>query len=178
MRITGGTLRSRRIAAPKGHSTRPTTDRVREALFGILEASGRVRGSRVLDAFAGTGALGLEAISRGASAVTFIESAKPALAVLKKNVADLGVHARILGKPAGAVALALEEEFDLVLCDPPWAEIPRLMPVLEALAALVAPGGTFVLEHARRTVIPASLGRLVAADTRTYGDTALTFFEG
>jgi 16S rRNA (guanine966-N2)-methyltransferase len=156
---------------------------VREALFGILDASGRVRGSRVLDAFAGTGALGLEAISRGASAVTFIESAKPALAVLRKNVADLGVSARILGKPAGAVALAMDEMFDLVLCDPPWAEIPRLMPVLEALAALVAPGGTLVLEHAAvkgaaRSVIPASLARLAVADTRVYGDTALTFFEG
>src|SRR5438270_5861804 len=98
MRITGGSLRSRIIAAPKGTATRPTTDRVREALFGMLDARGNVRGSRVLDVFAGTGALGLEAASRGASTVTFVEHAKSALGVLRKNVDALGVTARIVPK--------------------------------------------------------------------------------
>lgn len=179
MRITGGTLRSRRLAAPKGHATRPTTDRVREAIFGILDARGRVRGVRVLDAFAGTGAMGLESISRGALEVTFVESAKPALAALRKNVADLGVTARIVPKPiASALSLFDPGSFDLVFCDPPWAEVVRLTPVLESLAVVVAVGGTLVLEHDKRTTIPTSIGRLVAVDRRTYGDTAVAFFEG
>lgn len=184
MRITGGTLRSRRIVAPRGTATRPTTDRVREALFGILDARGCVRGARVLDAFAGSGALGIEAISRGASDVTFVESAKPALAVLRQNLDDLvpsivGVSARILPRRIeAAIELMGElEPFDLVLCDPPWAEIERLFPTLGSLGELVAEAGMLVLEHDKRTKAPASLGRLRAVDTRLYGDTGLSFFE-
>ena len=189
VRITGGTLRSRLIAAPKGNATRPTTDRVREALFGILDARGRVRGARVLDAFAGSGALGLEAISRGASEVTFVECAKPAIAVLRRNVDELGVTAQIVPKRIEAAILELGERgrFDLVLCDPPWVEIERLLPAIGSLVALVAEGGTLVLEHHKRTKVPMSLGGpgpgrtkqrvLRVVDPRLYGDTGLSFFE-
>lgn len=163
--------------APRGLATRPTSDRVREAVFGALEARGRVRGARVLDAFAGTGALGLEALSRGAREVTFVEPARGALEALRKNVASLGVAARVLEARAGAAAKALgEERFDLVLCDPPWADVPRLGATLEALAGLVADGGALALEHDKRTAAP-DLAGLHALGTRRYGDTAVTFYE-
>ena len=136
----------------------------------------------MLDAFAGTGALGLEAMSRGAREVTFVESAKPALAVLRKNVDELGVTARIVAKRVEGIPMELAgERFDLVFCDPPWAEIERLMPVIGALAELLADGGTLVLEHDKRTPVPTAVmvgvGGLHVADTRVYGDTALSFFE-
>src|ERR1700723_2294722 len=94
MRITGGSLRSRAIRAPRGHSTRPTSDRVRESLFGILESAGRVEGARVLDLYAGTGALALEALSRGAARAVLVESSRDALAVVRGNVASLGMEER------------------------------------------------------------------------------------
>src|SRR6202046_4143909 len=98
MRITGGSLRSRAIRAPRGHSTRPTSDRVRESLFGILESAGVVRGARVLDLYAGTGALALEALSRGAARAVLVESSREALVAVRGNVAslDLAGVARIL----------------------------------------------------------------------------------
>jgi len=178
VRITGGTLRSRQIVAPKGSATRPTTDRVREALFGILDSRGRVRGAHVLDAFAGTGALGLEAMSRGAASVTFIESAKPALAALRKNIDTLGVTARVIAKPVERAASELDGNlFDLVFCDPPWSELGTLLPVITSLARFVTKNGWLVLEHDKRSIIPESLGILAIVERRVYGDTALAFFE-
>src|SRR5690348_2464764 len=94
MRITGGTFRSRALRAPRGQATRPTSDRVREGLFGILVSAGVVEGARVLDLYAGTGALALEALSRGALRVTLVESARPALDAIADNVAALGVRDR------------------------------------------------------------------------------------
>lgn len=109
MRITGGTFRSRAIRAPRGSATRPTSDRVREALFGILTSAGVLDGSpppRVLDLYAGTGALGLEALSRGAAEATFVESGREALAVLRENIAALGVEGRthVVAADVGAAA--------------------------------------------------------------------------
>lgn len=176
MRITGGTLRSRQIVAPKGSATRPTTDRVREALFGILDARGRVREANVLDVFAGTGALGLEAMSRGAASVTFVESAKPALSVLHKNIDTLGVTARVIAKPVERLGLE-GESFDLVFCDPPWAELSRLLPAITSLARFVTKNGWLVLEHDKRSIVPESLGILALVERRVYGDTGLAFFE-
>src|ERR1700722_18144498 len=125
MRITGGTLRSRQLQAPRGASTRPTSDRVREALFGILGSAGALAGARVLDLYAGTGALTFEAISRGATRATVVESSREALVALRANVASLGLqaHVRVV---AGSVHASLarigrDGPFDLVLADPPWA---------------------------------------------------------
>jgi 16S rRNA (guanine966-N2)-methyltransferase len=195
MRITGGTLRSRAIRAPSGPATRPTTDRVREALFGILTSAGGISGARVLDLYAGTGALAFEALSRGAEEAVVVESSREALAVLRANVAslDLGAKVRIV---AGDVARAVRRlvqaparaepaavgprPFDLVFADPPWATIEAGGPG-EALAALAAGGGVadegrIVLEHASRT-IPLDVEGLLRLDTRRYGDTALTFYK-
>jgi 16S rRNA (guanine966-N2)-methyltransferase len=184
MRITGGTLRSRALRAPRGNATRPTSDRVREALFAILVSAGAVEGARVLDLYAGTGALALEALSRGARWATLVESSREALAVVRANVASLGMTAstQVLACDARDAArrLAGGEPFDLVLADPPWAlvdsgEAPR---VLSSIAAggLLAQGARVVLEHSARTPAPAIAG-LEASATRRYGDTALTFYE-
>jgi 16S rRNA (guanine966-N2)-methyltransferase len=203
MRITGGTYRSRALRAPHGHATRPTTDRVREALFGILASAGGVDGARVLDLYAGTGALALEALSRGAASAVLVESSRDALVALRANIAALGVEDRArvvpgdvaqavrrLGRsgPVGRVApagpSAREPAFDLVFADPPWAALDAALdqdhPVA-ALAALahdqgIAAEGRVVLEHSSRT-IPLDVDGLVRLDTRRYGDTALTFYK-
>ena len=175
MRVTGGVFRSRLLVAPKGLSTRPTTDRVREALFSIL---GSIDSLRVLDVFAGTGALGLEALSRGARSAVFVESAKPAVASLRKNIEALGVsgQTRVIAKRIeNALKELTEERFDLVLCDPPWDEVPALGDVLIGLGGLLAEGGVLVLEHAKRTAPPTIRG-LRMTDTRKYGDTQVSFF--
>lgn len=184
MRITGGTLRSRTLRAPRGSATRPTTDRVREALFGILASAGALEGANVADLYAGTGALGIEALSRGARRATLVESARPALTVLRANVASLGVNDRVHVIPgdvgASAARIASDGPFDLVLADPPWADVDS-GEVATALASLAAAGAlassaTLVLEHASRSE-PPEIDGLAREDTRRYGDTALTFYK-
>jgi len=184
MRITGGTLRSRAIRAPRGQATRPTSDRVREALFGILESAGVVRGARVLDLYAGTGALALEALSRGAARAVLVESSREALAAVRGNVAslDLADVARVLAADVREAVrrLAGEAPFDLVLADPPWAlvdtgEAPRVLADL-ARSTLLADGALVVLEHASRTPSPPIDG-LTEQQSRRYGDASLTFYK-
>ena len=184
MRITGGTFRSRALRAPRGQATRPTTDRVREALFGILTSVGVVEGARVLDLYAGTGALALEALSRGAASALLVESAREALAALRANVTSLNLEdtARIAPWDVAQVLRRLPEGevFDLVFADPPWALVDAGSPaaVLSDLArgGRIAPEGRVVLEHSSRTT-PFDIDGLVRLDTRRYGDTALTFYK-
>jgi 16S rRNA (guanine966-N2)-methyltransferase len=179
MRITGGELGSRALKAPKGTATRPTSDRVREALFSIL--GGRAAGARVLDLYAGTGALGLEALSRGASGAVFVERSKEALAALEANVRALGVgaRARVLAMPVERAARALgAEPFDLVFADPPYADVKSGIAVRAIEAAAVPrmrPGAVLLLEHASRDPDP-SVGGLAREDARTYGDTTVSFY--
>jgi 16S rRNA (guanine(966)-N(2))-methyltransferase RsmD len=184
MRITGGTLRSRTLQAPRGRSTRPTSDRVREALFGILSSLGGLDRARVLDLYAGTGALGLEALSRGAARAVLVESSREALAAVRANVEALGQRdsARVV---AGLVRASIgrlvrEGPFDLVLADPPWALVDE-GEAAAALADLARAGGLsedalVVLEHAARSA-PPEIEMLVRGETRRYGDTALTFYK-
>lgn len=184
MRITGGTFRSRALRAPRGRETRPTSDRVREALFGILGSAGVVAGARVLDLYAGTGALALEALSRGAASAVLVESSRDALSALRANVAALGVGAGaqvVAADVRDAVRrLARSGPFDLVLADPPWAlvdtgEAPRALGELAEQGAL-APEAVVVLEHAARSA-PPTVQQLIQEETRRYGDTALTFYK-
>jgi 16S rRNA (guanine966-N2)-methyltransferase len=187
MRIIGGTYGSRPLVAPRGRATRPTSDRVREALFGILESAKVVDNARIIDLYAGTGALGLEALSRGAAHATFVESSREALDAIRTNVATLGVADRtkvVAGDVLRAVrALAPAVPFDLVLADPPWALVDDGV-AIAALGALlsaraVGPRTWIVLEHSARTT-PAVTGGgagLTPFDTRRYGDTALTFYK-
>src|SRR5437867_231202 len=136
MRVIGGTDRGRRLAAPRGFSTRPTAGRVREALFDILGPA--VAGMRVLDLFAGTGAIGIEALSRGAARAVFVERGRDALRALRANLAALHLsrdRARVVAGDAVATLPALgrsELPFDLVFLDPPYAT--TVARVLEALA--------------------------------------------
>ncbi len=177
LRIVGGEAGGRRIRVPRAAALRPTAGRVRGALFDILGE--RVHGADVLDLFAGSGGLGLEALSRGARSCLFVDRDAACVAAVRANAAALGFAGRAEARrgDALAVARALAAEgrsFDLVLLDPPyraapWAEILGLLG-----GGLLRPGGTAVAEHAATESLPAVPG-LAAADRRRYGDTVLTF---
>jgi 16S rRNA (guanine966-N2)-methyltransferase len=171
-RVIAGRYGGRRIRAPRGGATRPTSDRVREALFSILGA--RVEGARVLDLFAGSGALGLEALSRGARQVTFVESGPAALAALRGNVAALGADAEVVHAEALRWLRAASQaarQYDLVFLDPPYRRAAALgAEVSELLPAVLAPGALVVAESDRRAPIELTIH---ATDERRYGDTLI-----
>lgn len=188
MRVIAGRLKGRRIAAPAGRDTRPTSDRVREAIFStVYSLIGDIDGVAAADLYAGSGALGIEALSRGASSCAFVESDRTAVSVLRRNLDDLGlaqdaarvVHAdvnRIGSLPQGIGPLAL------LLADPPYRiDAAAFSQVLEALAARDAfeLGALVVYEHAAGTEAQWPSG-FRAGPTRRYGDTAVSFatYEG
>jgi 16S rRNA (guanine966-N2)-methyltransferase len=177
MRIVGGTLGGRVLRAPPGHATRPTSEKVREAIFNILPD---VDGSRVLDIFAGSGALGIEALSRGAVHATFVDSGKPALEVLRRNLAELGVadRATVVGHDAVAAARRLAEPFGFVFVDPPYASDLASRAVLALPAAALADDAWIIVEHDRKHAPPDALGSLLRTDQRRYGDTHVSFYRG
>jgi len=172
MRVIAGTYGGRTLKAPPGASTRPTSDRVREALFSILGE--RTRDARVLDLFAGSGALGLEALSRGAQTVTFVDDDRAAIAAIKANLKALRTTAQVRQTDAlrflGA-ASAGGAQYDLIFLDPPYRLAERLAPPLsEALPTVLAPGAVAVAESDRRA--PLALD-LPLKDERRYGDTLI-----
>ncbi len=171
MRVVAGALRGRRIAAPPGRETRPTSDRVREALFAIL---GDLTGLRVLDLFAGSGALGIEALSRGAASAVFVERAPRVAEVVRGNLAALGLEARVVRADARAHlrdASARADAYDLVFLDPPYRDAAAWGRELSAaLPAVLAPGARVVGESDRRAPLELSLP---LADERRYGDTLI-----
>jgi 16S rRNA (guanine966-N2)-methyltransferase len=171
MRIVAGAHGGRRLVAPPGDATRPTSDRVREALFSIL---GDVGGARVLDLFAGSGALGLEALSRGAGGAVFVDRAPAAVAAVRTNLGALDLHAPVLRLEARAAlrrAAARREAYDLVFLDPPYRRAAGLGRELsDLLPAVLAPGARVVSESDRRAPLVLTL-RLT--DERRYGDTLL-----
>jgi 16S rRNA (guanine(966)-N(2))-methyltransferase RsmD len=179
VRIIGGSHRGRTLRAPHGTATRPTSDRVREALFSIL---GDVQGLDVLDLFAGSGALGLEALSRGAATATFVEEARGALSALTGNVATLDAGAVTTIVPGDArQALkriaSSQRRFGLAFLDPPYADTGRSALLADLLAHdLLVPGAWVVVEHATRDGAPAAPPPLEHRFDRTYGDTTLTFY--
>lgn len=178
-RIIAGTARGIAIAVPSA-GTRPTSDRVRESLFGALDAADAVGGARVLDLYAGSGALGLEALSRGAASVDLVERAAPAAQTVRANLAKVAASA---GSPApvrvhrAAVASFLHTAsgaYDLVFADPPYdVGDDEIAAMLAALAGLVAPGGLVVLERAARSADPVLPPGLATERHKRYGDTAL-----
>ena len=173
MRVVAGLHGGRRLEAPPGEETRPTSDRVREALFSILGA--RVEGARVLDLFAGSGALGIEALSRGAAEATFVDRSPAAIRVVRANLAALGLEAEVVRADARAAvrtARAAARQYDLLFLDPPYRLAGRLAPVLaEAVEGLLAPGGSVVTESDRRAPLPLETVPLI--DERRYGDTLI-----
>lgn len=182
MRVVGGSDRGRRLRAPRGRRTRPTADRMRVALFDILGPA--VAGMRVLDLFAGTGAVGIEALSRGATRAVFVERDRDALRALRANLATLRLgreQARVVAGDAVAVLPVLEASeapFDLIFLDPPYAgELAARALAALARSALVHPGTRVVVQHSGRTPLPVPAGLRAAREPRRFGDTALTFLE-
>jgi 16S rRNA (guanine(966)-N(2))-methyltransferase RsmD len=182
VRIIAGRFKGRRLIGPAGSTVRPTSDSLRETLFNVL---GDVAASaRVLDAYAGTGALGLEALSRGAAHVTFVERDRAALDAIARNVDALGAGdacAIIRADFARAQHAAgrrpdwTHQPFDLVLLDPPYdaADLPA---IVSRASRLLAPGGRLVLEHSRRRESPSSAEPLRRIRVLTAGDSALSFY--
>lgn len=173
MRIVAGQLGGHRLAAPPRRSAavRPTSDRVREAVFSIL---GDVAGARVLDLFCGTGALGIEAVSRGAVSATLVDTHT---ALVRRNVSELGVRDRCEVVRADARAFLRRErgEFDLVFCDPPYRLADRLEGDLDTLMPnVLAPGGRLIVEGAARRPLKVSLP---VVTERRYGDTLVTVYQ-
>ena len=168
MRVVAGELGGRKLVSPEGTSTRPTTDRVREAIFNALGSAGLIEGALVADLFAGTGAIGIEALSRGASHCTFVERDRSALRALEENIdtLDLGSRSRILRSDAGPAATTLD--VDIAFVDPPyefdgWAEL---------LATIRAP---FVVAESGRAIEPVDGWDVTRA--KRYGRTWVSFFE-
>jgi len=173
MRVIAGELGGRRLQTPRGEATRPTAGRVREALFAML---GDIEGALVLDLFAGSGALGIEALSRGAARATFVERAPRALAALRANVEALGLGERceIVARDALA-ALRGAAIYDLVFLDPPYAMAVELSTALsQKLPGALAPGARVVSESDRRAPLELALPLL---RERVYGDTMIRIHE-
>jgi 16S rRNA (guanine966-N2)-methyltransferase len=175
MRVIAGRLGGRRLTAPRGKVTRPTSDRVRESLFALL---GELEGESVLDLFAGAGGLGIEALSRGAAAAVFVETDGAAVKALRANLAALELHPEIAQVRREGVLVALrtakarEETYDLVFIDPPYTQARDWGPELSAgLPALLRPAARVIVESDRRT--PLEIGVEVERERR-YGDTSIT----
>ena len=174
LRIIAGVYGGRVIAAPDGKRTHPMSERIRNALFNSI--GDEVQGARVLDAFAGTGAVGLEALSRGASHVTFIEKDRVAQNVLTENMASLktGDKTKLIKASVSAWCSTYDGPlFDLIFADPPYHDV-QFSTALQIMG-LLKPGALMVLSHPGRSECPTRPG-VVVVDNRSYGDATLTFF--
>ena len=182
MRIVGGQARGRTLHAPPGNITRPTSDRVREALFSVVESRlGNLAGTSVLDLFAGSGALGIEAISRGAAHVVFVDRSPACQKIIQSNTSSLGFerHCTILKRDVVSALPWMERQklmFDLVLADPPYAEDPKALLLALSQRMVLKQGGLLVLEHSRRQEPEEDEEYFALITRKTYGDTLLSFY--
>lgn len=175
MRIIAGSSKGRRLIAPRGRSTRPMTDRAREALFSSL--GGLVAGARVLDLYAGTGSLGLEALSRGATDATFVERDRAALAALAANVEAIGLGGTVVAGNVDAYLEGAAGEYDVVFVDPPYADDAMTVDgVLAALDGLLAEGATVVVHRRTGQPPPEAPPGTELLRRRRYGDSELSVF--
>ena len=175
MRIVGGQFKRKPIKSPRGHLTRPTTERTREAIFNLLEHRMDIEGAHVLDLFAGTGALGLEAISRGAEAVVAVEKNPQVLKVARENARDLGVEDSITFIRGDALQFLKRYQgppFDIIFADPPY-ELPGIPRLPDLAVQHLKPGGVFVLEHDVRHRFE---GHPLLELSRPYGRTVVSLF--
>jgi len=175
LRITGGTARGIPVAEPKGLRLRPTSGLVREALFNIL--GDLVTDAHVLDLYAGTGAVGIEALSRGASAAVFIDGEAASCQAILQTLARAGVgeRARVLRGRLPAALTTLDERFSIVFMDPPYG-LETAAETLQELPGYLAPGGLVVYEHATRYNPPERPRGLALSERRVYGDSALALY--
>jgi len=178
MRVVAGSLKGRVLTAPRGDRTRPTADRVKEALFSIL---GSLDGFSVLDLYAGTGALGIEALSRGASGAMFVESSHQALKCLTSNVSGLGLaeRSRVIHASVERAGREISDRapYDVIFCDPPWSKLDAVWDLLarSGIGRLLTPGGRLVLEHpSNKTIDGAAWVELCPILTRAWGDSAVS----
>ena len=176
MRVIAGTLKGRTLDAPDWEGLRPTSDKLRETLFNVLAP--RIAGARVLDGYAGTGAVGIEAISRGAAHVTFVEQDRRAAALIAANLEKCRItdaYAIIRTTVLQAIdRLRSEPAFDVILLDPPYAS--DFHEALPHVGDIVKPDGVVILEHARKSDAPQAAGRLTRVRELKSGDSALTFY--
>lgn len=172
MRVIAGTAGGRRLIAPDGDETRPMMDRAKEALFSSLGTA--VIDADVLDLYAGSGALGIEALSRGAASATFVERARGAVSALRANLETLGFEARVVASDVGSFLAGAGSGFDLVFVDPPYRlSLALVEEVLAAAAALLANGGVMVVHRRAGEPSPAVPESILLVDDRRYGDTQL-----
>jgi len=176
MRVIAGTLKGRRLETPVWDGLRPTSDKLRETLFNIIAP--RIQGARVVDGFAGTGAVGIEALSRGAAHVTFVERDPRAVALIEANLRRCDVtdrYAIIRARFGGAEQPQGSESFDVIFLDPPYGAT-ELLSAIDAAESLVQAQTLLIVEHARRDASPESRGGLVRTRLLTSGDSALSFY--
>ncbi|MGI4827453.1 MAG: 16S rRNA (guanine(966)-N(2))-methyltransferase RsmD [Janthinobacterium lividum] len=183
MRVVAGQYRSRQLLAPRGMGTRPTSDRLRETLFNVLGP--RLPGARFADLYAGSGAVGIEALSRGASFCSFAERAPAAVAAIRANLTALQIRSNFIldSRSVGRVLAHGAEagtRFDLVFLDPPYEAAEEYTTTLNLLSAqaenLLAPGALVIAEHARRTPLSTQFGQLFRSRLLEQGDAALSFY--
>lgn len=186
MRIIAGTYRSRALKAPAGLATRPSSDRLRETLFNVLAP--RIEGAAFLDLYAGSGAVGLEALSRGASRVVFVERSPAALDVLRANLESLGVRSQVRVHSTGVgaflrratAARTLPDRYDIAFLDPPYEQASEYEAALALLggaaAGLLAEGAVVIAEHGRKQGLAERYGALERSRLLQQGDAALSFY--
>jgi 16S rRNA (guanine966-N2)-methyltransferase len=181
MRIISGTSKGRRLTALRGHSIRPTSDRIKESIFNILGRE--IEGKAVLDLFAGTGNLGMEALSRGARQTIFVERAREALRMIQRNLLQCGFsgQAEVIPKDVNRVIGILEARgmfFDIILMDPPYEKgwVQRTLLKLNR-HKIYHEGSILVIEHSRREPLPQQTGRWVVIKQRMIGDTMISFLQ-
>lgn len=172
MRVIGGEFRSRRLKSIPGLDTRPTPDRLRETLFDILGK--RIEGAVFLDAYAGTGAVGIEALSRGAARVIFIERSKRAAEVIRENLASLGIENRALLVTASVASSLASYKADVVFLDPPYERETEYAATLTAMGE--DPPALVIVQHSVRFALAESFGSLGKTRSLKQGDNALTFY--
>jgi 16S rRNA (guanine(966)-N(2))-methyltransferase RsmD len=176
MRVTGGTGRGRRLRVPAGDRVRPTSDKVKQALFNILGE--KVRGSVFLDLFAGTGGIGIEALSRGAERVVFIDDARRSLDAVRQNLdqSGFGAQAEVYASKAETYIRKAVVQYDIVFLDPPYTtEVSGLLDLISC-SKLLAPDATVVAEHFKKQPSPKKVGMLALYREAVYGDTVLAFY--
>lgn len=178
MRVISGIAKGRNLKAPRGLKTRPTTDRVKEALFNILGQT--MQGSSFLDLFAGTGAIGIEALSRGAESLVLVEKGPQALRVIKENLelTGLGNNAKVINKDVYIAMETLQsEQYDYIFMDPPYLKEHegKVLCIIDRLS-LLKDNGIVVIERSKLDTLPLQVGRIKLYREEKYGDTVLSFY--
>jgi len=177
MKITGGTSKGRNLKVPAGSKVRPTSDKVKQALFNILGE--KVNKASFLDLFAGAGGIGIEALSRGAERVVFVDDARDSLHVIKKNIELIGFSKRteIVGAKVEKYLKKASEQFDIVFLDPPYTFEQE--PVLDLIAesGILNPDAIVIAEHFKKQPSPKQVGELMLSREAVYGDTVLAFYK-